>query len=89
MNEEKLDRRAQWVKWVGVMLVAGTVYILTIKLTLNQLDTDFRDYKKEMKLTLKEMDNRMDNISDRLIQTEDTLWPKNENRGEHVHSARP
>lgn len=76
MDEEKLDRRAHWVQWIAGGVVGATIFCVTIKLTLTQLEQDFKEYKQEMKRTMKELDNRIDDIHDHQLILETQLKEK-------------
>lgn len=67
MNEEKIDRRAHWVQWIAGGLIGATVFCVTLKLTVAQLEQDFKDYRREIKVTLKEQDNREDDLNNRVL----------------------
>ena len=67
MDEETIDRRAHWAWAIITAIVAATVFCVTLKLSLSQLEQDFKDYKKEMKTTIKEHDNRMDDLHDHVL----------------------
>ena len=70
MDEEKIDRRAHWIQIIATGLVAATVFCVTIKLTLTQLEDDFKQYKKDQKVTFKDMDNTVDDLTHRIIVLE-------------------
>jgi sensor domain CHASE-containing protein len=70
LDEETIDRRAHWAWAIVSAIVAATVFCVTIKLTMNQLEQDFKDYKKEQKVILKDQDNKGDDLDHRVIVLE-------------------
>lgn len=60
-------------KWIPIMAVAlGAVgWGFKIKFDVEENKTAFEQYKKDMKLTIKDLDNRGDDLNNRLIHLED------------------
>ncbi len=75
VDEEKIDRRAHWIQVAIGAIIAVTVFCVTIKLTVAQLEQDFKDYKKEQKISFKDLDNRIDSVSDKAnANSKDIEW---------------
>ena len=67
MNEDKLERRAHWFQLLVTGLVAATVFCVKLQMNLAQLEQDFKEYKLEMKHTMKNYDERLDDLHDCFI----------------------
>lgn len=71
MNEDKIDRRAHWVQALVTGLILATAWCVKLQMNVAQLETDFKDYKKEQKQNIKGFDDRLDDHNNRLIHLED------------------
>ena len=71
MKEEQIDRRAHWIQALVTGIIVATVFCVKLQMGLTQLEQDFKDYKKEMKATIKEFDNRGDDLDRRVTHLED------------------
>lgn len=88
MSAEKIDKIFKWIDFIRVMLyilvfgaVSVAVWCTKIQLNMVQQEEDFKQYKKDMKWTTHDLDNRIDMVSDRTIENaKDIEWLKRENR---------
>jgi hypothetical protein len=71
MKEEQVDRRAHWVQIAITGIVLATGWCVKLEMNLSKITDDFVQYKKDMKSTSKEFDNKLYDHNDRLIHLED------------------
>jgi hypothetical protein len=70
--------------------VGATIYCVKLQMGLSQLEQDFKDYKREMKMTVKDFDNRGDDLDKRLTHMEDwreIQWPTHGGVTSNVRNA--
>jgi hypothetical protein len=66
-DEEQIDRRAHWAQWALAGIVAATAWCVKLEMNSSNQAEDAKQYKRDMKATLKEQDNKGDDLEHRLI----------------------
>lgn len=77
MEQKNIENSLHWIQLLVTGLIAATVFCVKLQIGLTQIEQDFKDYKKDQKQTFKELDNRLDAVSDRMIEdSKDIEWIK-------------
>ena len=70
MEEERIERRFHWAQVIIGAIIAAVVWCCKLEFSTNSQSEDFKQYKRHMKSTTKEMDNAIDNLTYRIIVLE-------------------
>lgn len=70
LNEDQIDRRAHWFQIVVGLIIVATAWCVKLELNSSQQSDDAKQYKKDMKVNFKEMDNKGDDLDHRVIVLE-------------------